>query len=136
MASRHATIDEVRALSPALSSSYPGNVYPDALLTTWLEITRGMVGVSAWRDMASHGHALLTAHFAARAVSGAFGPAGAMTSSSPDSKSWAGPSSPGSTDDDLRTTSYGTQYLTLRAVVLARVGTAFVGNSTLSGQIG
>lgn len=127
MAARLATIAEIRALSPALSSDFPGSPYPTALLEAWSAVAETYIGLQAWGTDASHGHALLTAHFAARAVAGAFGPAGPLTAESDSSKSYAAPGNAA----ELSTTTYGAAYLAMRRRVLARAGTMLVANSEI-----
>src|SRR5688572_30134825 len=106
MASRYATLAEIRALSPQLESD---TTDPEVLLARWMGIAEALVGVDAWADLASRGHALLVAHLAAGAVGGAFGPAGPVTSEAVGavSRSFGSSSAPADQDADLRTTFYG-----------------------------
>lgn len=126
MAERVATITEIRALSPALSATVPGSPYPTELLEAWSDVAALFIGLATWGELASHGHACLTAHFAARAAAGAFGPAGPMTGSTVEgkSRSWAS----ALRDDALATTSFGEVFLSLKALVVARRGTTLVLN--------
>lgn len=129
MANRLATEAEIRGLSPALSAEYPGSPYPSALVTVWSRIAARFIGLAPWGEDASDGHALLTAHFLARAVAGAFGPAGPVTSETVDGETTAYASA--MVAHQLGQTSYGQAYLALRDVVLARVGTTLVLNANV-----
>lgn len=136
MPQRYATIAEIRACGPMLSANDHqtdgSGPFPDALLTSCASQAQHLIGLSVWGELASDGHALLSAHFAAQAVTGAFGPAGpAVSETMADgvSRTYASPTSTGSIEDDLRRTSYGVRYLQLRAIVLARHGT-ILGSTT------
>lgn len=130
MASRYATLAEIRELGPELADT---TTYPDALLTVWSGITQRWIGLQTWGDDASDGHRLLVAHFATRAVAGAYGPTGPVTGESvgPASRSFASPTPPAITDGELATTFWGATFVGLRGIVLAGAGTMIVANSTI-----
>jgi hypothetical protein len=130
MAARLATNAEVRSLAAEFADTA---TFPDALLTVWSVFAARFVGLQAWSDDASDGHAMLVAHYITRSAAGALGPSGPLTAEAngPASRSFAAPPPGPPTEAELRTTFYGQAFLALRGVVLARCGTMIVANSTI-----
>lgn len=124
MARRYATAAEVVAMAPEMD----GHASLDAMLT----LGRDFVGLDAWGDLASRGHALITAHLLAilpgsADVGAGAAAGGALTGEAlgPASRSFA--ASPSSSDDRFFDEStYGRMFLALRRRI-RRTGVAVLG---------
>lgn len=106
------------------------NGVPDSVFETWLEYAADHIGVKRWKERASRGHALLTAH-AITIVTGPNGDdpefeAGPLMgeANGPASRSF-GAVLPTFSDGELASTNYGRLYLALRRTVRGR-GSALV----------
>lgn len=126
MAQRLATEDEIRGLGPELEST---TLYPSTLISVWSRIAGREIGLDVWGDDASDGHALLVAHCIVRAALGALGPAGPATglNAAEVSSSFASLAP----TEALHTTYWGTAYMALRDLVVARDGGMIVANSRI-----
>lgn len=131
MAQRLATREDVSGDAGTPGGVAPElNGVPDSTFDTWLRIAGRFVGVARWKEAASDGHALLTAH----AITIMTGPNGddpefeagplMAEANGPASRSFGG-AAPEFSDAELATTQYGRLYLSLRRTVRGR-GTAFV----------
>lgn len=112
MAERAATSSDVIALYPDFS------LVAGALLTTWLEVTEEMIDAECFGTLQSQAQAMLTAHFIAR-IPGSDVAHGATATSKTEGSiaaSYAVSILPG--DQELSSTKYGLDFITVRDSVL------------------
>lgn len=119
MAQRYATAAEVTGASgvaPELAVLSP------TVVATWLTIAQAFVGVTAWGDRASIGHALITAHLLSLTPEAALAGVGAADgiigseANGPASRSFVVPS-PSEDDAAFAGTRYGKLWAELRRLV-------------------
>lgn len=131
MATRLATLEEIRLLAPEFGASGdPPPALSDTLLEQWSRIAARFIGIARWGDDASDGHALLTAHLVSvdpnSGLDGAGGPL-ASAAVGPVSTSFVVPPL---VDELLSSSHYGRAYLALRQVIQA-AGTAIVSTTRI-----
>ena len=132
MPARYATVDEVT--SPVGGVARELRDVPVDQVELWLDIAAEFIGLDAWGQRASKGHALLTAHFLTLLVGGPAGTGvtdGVIASESvgPASRSFA--TSVDVSDKDLMTTRYGRAFTVLRNLVTGSRPSALVINRNI-----
>lgn len=123
MAARYATEAEIygaSGIAPELATyaaANPGNT------TAIVDLAKRFLGLTAWGDDASFGHALVAAHFLTLQSAGAMAVDGSTTSiaDGPASRSFAVPA-PTAEDAEFAGTQYGRRFIAMRRAVIAAAG--------------
>jgi hypothetical protein len=112
MAERPATEADIEALYPEFTS------VDSALITPWLEVTEELIDAECFGALQSQAQAMFTAHFIARIPNSGVGPSAPVTSKKIDKiqASYAVATLP--TDQELSSTKYGIDFITLRDSIL------------------